>query len=262
MRWASLRLVASFFIVSCFVGHSASQLPSNLRPSSRFEAFTYEAERAQIRQGKIAVKRHPNASGGAFVEAESEAILHFLVNAPQPMSVRVIPIFWRNSLREQPRFFPYPLPTLFGPDAVVALGNRFYFTAPASGQIGVVDAASGQIVGSVKLGGYLTDLVADEKRQRLLVADAWNGRIVVIDAKTLKRYCRNESSASLVTGIDARRQTRCRQPFGTAVARLGRRNDEAAAKNRFASATDANFCDDGEGRSGVSHELHFGCCRF
>jgi DNA-binding beta-propeller fold protein YncE len=68
---------------------------------------------------------------------------------------------------------------------VVALGNRFYFTAPASGQIGVVDAASGQIVGSVKLGGYLTDLVADEKRQRLLVADAWNGRIVAIDAKTL-----------------------------------------------------------------------------
>jgi DNA-binding beta-propeller fold protein YncE len=145
-----------------------------------------EAERGQIVSGQISVHRHPNASGGTFIEAQKDTTMEFAVNAPNPMQVRVIPIFWRNSLREQPRFFPYPLPTLFGPDAVVALGNRFYFTAPASGQIGVVDAASGQIVGSVKLGGYLTDLVADEKRQRLLVADAWNGRIVVIDAKTLK----------------------------------------------------------------------------
>jgi hypothetical protein len=189
-----------------------------------------EAERGQIVSGQISVHRHPNASGGTFIEAQKDTTMEFAVNAPNPMQVRVIPIFWRNSLREQPRFFPYPLPTLFGPDAVVALGNRFYFTAPASGQIGVVDAASGQIVGSVKLGGYLTDLVADEKRQRLLVADAWNGRIVAIDAKTLKRHCRNESPASLVTGIDARRQTRCRQPFGTAIARLGRRDDEDACK--------------------------------
>jgi len=102
------------------------------------------------------------------------------------MLVHVIPFFWRNSVREQPRFFPYPLPTLFGPDAVVALGNRFYFTAPASGQVGVVDASNGQTVGSIKIGGYLTDLIADEKRQRLLVADAWGGRIVVVDAKTLR----------------------------------------------------------------------------
>ncbi len=181
-RW-SLWILAGF-IVLCFVSQSRSQSSLALSSLSRLKAFTYEAERAQIQRGKVAVRKHPNSSGGAFVEAESEAILHFLVNAPNPMQVRVIPIFWRNSLREQPRFFPYPLPTLFGPDAVVALGNRFYFTAPASGQIGIVDTASGQIVGSVKLGGYLTDLVADEKRQRLLVADAWNGRIVAVDAKT------------------------------------------------------------------------------
>ncbi len=180
-----LRILVSLIAVSCFVGQSTPQSLAN-RPLTYFKAVTYEAEKAQVQRGKIAVTKHPNASAGAFVEAQSDAILHFSVNAPQPMIVRVVPIFWRNSLREQPRFFPYPLPTLFGPDVVAALGNRFYFTAPASGQIGVVDASNGQIVGSVKLGGYLTDLVADEKRQRLLVADAWSGRVIALDAKTLR----------------------------------------------------------------------------
>lgn len=180
-----LQILVSLIAVSCFVGQSTPQSLAN-RPLTYFKAVTYEAEKAQVQGGKIAVTKHPNASAGAFVEAQSDAILHFSVNAPQPMIVRVVPVFWRNSLREQPRFFPYPLPTLFGPDVVVALGNRFYFTAPASGQVGIVDASNGQIVGSVKLGGYLTDLVADEKRQRLLVADAWNGRVIAVDAKTLR----------------------------------------------------------------------------
>lgn len=180
-----LQILVSLIAVSCFVGQSTPQSLAN-RPLTYFKAVTYEAEKAQVQGGKIAVTKHPNASAGAFVEAQSDAILHFSVNAPQPMIVRVVPVFWRNSLREQPRFFPYPPPTLFGPDVVVALGNRFYFTAPASGQVGIVDASNGQIVGSVKLGGYLTDLVADEKRQRLLVADAWNGRVIAVDAKTLR----------------------------------------------------------------------------
>jgi len=145
-----------------------------------------EAERGRTISGQISVHRHPSASDGTFIEAWKDTTMEFAVNAPNPMQVRVVPIFWRNSLREQPRFFPYPLPTLFGPDVVVALGNRFYFTAPASGQVGVVDASNGQIVGSVKLSGYLTDLVADEKRQRLLIADAWNGRVIAVDAKTLR----------------------------------------------------------------------------
>ncbi|MFN3421243.1 MAG: hypothetical protein ACK40X_05930, partial [Armatimonadota bacterium] len=94
-----------------------------------------EAEQAELGKG-IVIVRHPNASGGAFVEAQTTAILQFTVNAPKPMQVRIIPKFWRNSVKTPPCFFPYPLPTLFGPDAVVALGNRIYFTAPASGQIG------------------------------------------------------------------------------------------------------------------------------
>ncbi len=142
-----------------------------------------EAERAELGKG-IAVVRHPNASGGAFVEAKNDVILHFTVKAVQPTSVRLIPIFGRNSVRFQPRFFPYPLPTMFGPDAIVALSERIYFTAPASGQVGILDAKTGELTSSLKLGGYLTDIVADEEKRRLFVADAWNGRIVTIDAAT------------------------------------------------------------------------------
>jgi DNA-binding beta-propeller fold protein YncE len=181
-RIYGLQWILAAIALTCFFSRSTLQSSS----APQLLPWLVEAEKAQIRQGKVAIKRHPNASGGAFVEAGSDATLIFSVNAPQPMLARVIPLFWRNSVREQPRFFPYPLPTLFGPDAVVALGNRFYFTAPASGQVGVVDTSNGQIVGSIKIGGYLTDLIADEKRHRLLVADAWGGRIIAIDAKNLR----------------------------------------------------------------------------
>lgn len=167
-RWAIGIVVAWVSVASCVV----TSMPSVL-----------EAERAELSKG-VAVVRHPNASGGAFAEAKNDAILHFAINAPRPMSVRIIPVFWRNSARFQPRFFPYPLPTLFGPDAVVAMGDRIYFTAPASGQVGILDANTGELAGSVQVGGYLTDIAADGEKQWLFIADAWNGRIVAIDAAT------------------------------------------------------------------------------
>ncbi|MCS7265789.1 MAG: hypothetical protein NZ805_13260, partial [Armatimonadetes bacterium] len=140
-----------------------------------------EAEQAELSKGAVIV-RHPKASGGAFVEAQSVTNLRFAIHASRPARVRLVPIFWRNSARFQPRSFPYPLPTLFGPDAVVALGDRIYFTAPASGQIGILDAQTNEIVGSIEIGGYLTDIVADESKRQIFVADAWNGRVVVVDA--------------------------------------------------------------------------------
>lgn len=146
-----------------------------------FALTLLEAEQAKVVSGQVSVLRHANASGGAFIEAQTTSTVRFTIKSPKPMSVRVISIFWRNSVRTQPRFFPYPLPTLPGPDAIAVLGGQIYFTAPASGQIGIVDAEKGQLVGSIKVGGYLTDLLADEKRQRLLVADAWNGRLIAID---------------------------------------------------------------------------------
>jgi len=132
-RIYGLQWILAAIALTCFFGRSTLQ-----SSSAQSLPWLVEAEKAQIRQGKVIIKRHPNASGGAFVAAESNATLNFSVNAPQPMLVRVVPVFWRNSLREQPRFFPYPLPTLFGPDVVAALGNRFYFTPPESGQFGVV----------------------------------------------------------------------------------------------------------------------------
>ena len=163
------------------IGVLATKAPSQ---PLLFRQALLEAERATLPKGAL-IRRHPNASGGAFVEARRSVTLRFSLPAPEPMRVRVIPLFWRNSLRTPPRFFPYPLPTLFGPDAVVALGDRFYFTAPASGRIGIVDANKGKLMGAIELGGsYWTDLVADEKRHRLLAVDAWRGLIFEIDPKT------------------------------------------------------------------------------
>jgi len=178
-------LLVCFLSVQC----AAFALPSVL-----------EAERAERGKDAIII-HHPSASGGAFVEARATTTLHWTLHAPRPMQVRIIPVFWRNSARFQPRFFPHPLPTLFGPDSVVAIGDRIYFTAPASGQIGIVDANSGQVVGSIQVGGYLTDLVADEKRGRLLVADAWNGRVVAIDAATNRIVA--QGKAPQVWALDA-----------------------------------------------------------
>ncbi len=146
------------------------------------QAFLVEAEAGQVLEGKVLRQEHPAAQGGAYIEAVGEELagLMFTLNLPQPGRFRVIPIFWRNSLRTPPRFFPFPMPRAFGPDAVAALGNQFFFTAPASGQIGILDQ-QGNLVGQIDLGGYLTDLLADPARKRLVVADAAGGRVVVVD---------------------------------------------------------------------------------
>lgn len=159
----------------------------------------WEAEKATLDKNAV-VRRHPSASGGAFVQAKGVATLRFKFYAPRPMRFRIIPIFWRNSVKTPPRFFPYPLPSLPGPDAVVAIGNRIYFTAPASGKVGIVEAQSGKLLGDIPVGGYLTDIVTDEKRQRLFVADAWNGIIVAVDASTNRIVAR--ANAPQVWSLD------------------------------------------------------------
>jgi hypothetical protein len=146
------------------------------------QAFLLEAEEGQTVSGKVLRQGHPEAHGGAYVEAVSEegARVRYRFSFPRPGQYRVIPIFWRNSAKMPPRFFPFPAPRAFGPDAVAALENRFFFTAPAGGQIGSVDL-EGNLVGSIQVGGYVTDLVVDAARKRLLVVDAAAGRIVVLE---------------------------------------------------------------------------------
>ncbi|MFA0750545.1 MAG: hypothetical protein SLRJCFUN_000948 [Candidatus Fervidibacter sp.] len=183
--------LVSLFVVGFLSAHCvATALPSVL-----------EAEGAE-RDKNAVVLRHPNASGGAFVEAKTTTTLHFTLHASRPIRARIIPLFWRNSARFQPRFFPHPLPTLFGPDTVVAVGDRIYFTAPASGQIGILNAQTGELVGSLEVGGYLTDMVADPQGQRLFIADAWNGRVVVVDTATNRIVA--QGKAPQVWSLEAR----------------------------------------------------------
>ncbi|MCS7306216.1 MAG: hypothetical protein NZ602_14055 [Thermoguttaceae bacterium] len=149
------------------------------------QSLVVEAEEGQILSGKLLRQEHPAAHGGAYVEAVSEepVRLMYTIRLAQPGYYRLIPIFWRNSVRTPPRFFPFPIPRSFGPDALAALESRFFFTAPASGRIGLLDL-EGNLIEQIELGGYVTDILADSARKRLLVADAAGGRIVVVNAQT------------------------------------------------------------------------------
>ena len=105
-------------------------------------------------------------------------------------------MWWRHGERRPARRFPYPFkpqlkqapvdaPTV-GPDVLAACGRLVFFTAPATGRIGVLDAETGELTAPVEIGGYPADMVADEKTGRLYVADAARDRIVVVDARQRK----------------------------------------------------------------------------
>ena len=67
---------------------------------------------------------------------------------------------------------------------VAAVGTTVFCTAPAAGWVVIVDGESESVVGFVEVGGYLTDLVADEETGSVYVADGLGDRVVVIDAGT------------------------------------------------------------------------------
>jgi len=169
-------------VLVVFLGGVGLRAGEQAGSSLSAQAFLLEAEEGQTVSGKVLRQGHPEAHGGAYVEAVSEegARVRYRFSFPRPGQYRVIPIFWRNSAKMPPRFFPFPAPRAFGPDAVAAIENRFFFTAPAGGQIGSVDL-EGNLVGSIQVGGYVTDLVVDAARKRLLVVDAAAGRIVVLE---------------------------------------------------------------------------------
>lgn len=150
------------------------------------QRVVWEAERAL--QGKEwRLVRHEGASGGAYVEPRLlPATLEFPVAADRSVSLRITPRFWRTGARLPARRFPYPLEALPGPDVVVAVGKRLFFTAPATGRLGIVALPLGTLVGHREVGGYLSDLLADEEQRRLYLADAEGNRVVMLDAETLK----------------------------------------------------------------------------
>ncbi len=81
---------------------------------------------------------------------------------------------------------PLPwLPDVQGPACMVVCGSRLFFTAPRTGRLGVLDTKTDTLVGSVTVGGRPVDLAPAPDGRKLYVADAWGGRVVVVDARTL-----------------------------------------------------------------------------
>jgi len=77
-----------------------------------------------------------------------------------------------------------------GPDydrqAMVAAAGRLFFTAPATGQVGVVDLEKDQLLAPLQVGGRPSDVAFEPATRRVLVADAAGHRVLQIDPKTLE----------------------------------------------------------------------------
>jgi len=150
------------------------------------------------------------ASGGAYmshaVEGE-ESVLEFRFAATRPTALRVTPVWWRNSEEKTALRFPKSLPCFTheyvspvgypdrrrltpaplhvkekpGPDRIVAIGDRLWFSAPQWGVLGAVDPVTEKVAGELNVGGYIADLVADGKRGLVFAADAQNDAVVVCE---------------------------------------------------------------------------------
>lgn len=170
----------------------------------------WEAEKALMLGWQVIP--HDGASGGAFVEPTADQpkpVLKFRFKVDKPTTIKVFPLWWRHGeqktavrfpsqvpyLRIQQMFemaypdpksvtrLPFAIPARFGPDALDGDGERLFFTAPEVGRIGIVDLSTERIIGSIEVGGYLTDLILDRNLHRLFVADGMNNRIVVLEAQ-------------------------------------------------------------------------------
>lgn len=80
--------------------------------------------------------------------------------------------------------FPTPLEDNPGPGNMALYDKFIFFTSPATGKIGVVDAIEDVLVDEIYMGGYPVDVVADGSR--VYVADAMGNRVVVLDARERK----------------------------------------------------------------------------
>ena len=147
---------------------------------------TWQAEEA-AQTGPWRMVNDPSASGGSYLESDGpEGALEFSFHLDKPTAVQLRPIWWRTGERKPSRRFPYPFERQPGPDALARCGQLVAFTAPTAGRVGFVDATTGAVAGYVQVGGYLSDLVAEESGETIYVADASGGRVVVVDVPTRK----------------------------------------------------------------------------
>lgn len=158
----------------------------------------WEAEAARVGAGWTRVQ-HPWASAGAYMASKAPAAgstLEFGFHVDRPTRLSVWPVWWRHGERRPAKRFPYPFKPQMaqapvddppvGPEVLAAFGRLVFFTAPATGRIGVLDAQADTLLDPIELAGYPADMVVDEQSGRLYVADAARDRVVVIDARQRK----------------------------------------------------------------------------
>ncbi len=157
------------------------------------------------------------AAGGAYVTSGGEGVgtsLEFPIEVDKPTVISVKPLWFVHGDQTKARRFPdtspyfavqqewsveknvwldaggdgkitFPVPMYAkpGPDSIVALKDNAYFTAPVGGKIGILDLGTSKITGTIDVGGYIADIVADAARGELLVADAARSRVSVFTVK-------------------------------------------------------------------------------
>jgi len=203
MKSHSVAFLLAFAFCACAHGGEFFTVPAD------GTAAVWQAEAARASGGWKKVSDE-TASGGAYASntaGEGLNVLEFRFKTDRPVSLRVVPVWWRNSEEKTALRFPNSLPyfkrryvwpagfpdrtklsrkPLFvkerpGPDKLAVLDGRLYFSAPTSGALGIVDAASEKVVGRVELGGYIADILADAEGKRIFAADAANDRVIVYD---------------------------------------------------------------------------------
>lgn len=179
---AKISIIAA--LATCCTCAAAAE---NFKLPGRSGWETWEAE-AAIGASNLHVVMDPVASGGKYVDSgkRAGAVLELPFTTAKATTLRVRPVWWRTGRARPARLFPYPLSPALGPDVVGACNTRVIFTAPCSGRLGAVDVRSRKLVGSVHIGGYLTDMLVDDARRRAYVLDALGDRLVVVDAAALK----------------------------------------------------------------------------
>ncbi len=171
--------------------------------------------------GKWTARPNPLVSGDTYMSAGVEGVgtsLEFPIEVDKPTEIAVTPLWFSHGDQRRACRFPDALPYFHvqqawplqgswydwnapltmaapvvakpGPDAIDVLGDNAYFTAPAWGKVGIVDLKTEKVVGSLDVGGYASDLVADKDRNELLVADAARNLIVVFDARDGKKLAK------------------------------------------------------------------------
>jgi hypothetical protein len=169
-------------------------------------------------KGKWTLVHDAMAGGGAYMSAGADGVgtsLEFPIDVDKPTEIAVTPVWFMHGDQTKARRFPDTSPYFYvqqewaiekgawdgdcpkvtaapvvskpGPDAIVALGNKAYFTAPAGGKIGVLDLATRKVTGAIDVGSYVADIVADADRGELLVAEAASSVVGVFALKDGKK---------------------------------------------------------------------------